>query len=84
MRYEKKIKNEKKRVLEERIKKKEEAKKVNIDEEDKEDAVSPERKPAQPKVKKELNKDDNSEAPVKSVRPKKKAAAPAEIGRAHV
>jgi hypothetical protein len=54
LRYEKKIKNEKKRVLEERIKKKEEAKKVTNDEEDKEEA-SPERKPAAaPKVKKEL------------------------------
>ena len=53
LRYEKKIKNEKKRVLEERIKKKEEAKKVNVDEEEKEE--SPERKPAgAPKVKKEL------------------------------
>ena len=51
LRYEKKIKNDKKRFLEERIKKKEESKK----EEDKEEA-SPERKVAAvpPKVKKEL------------------------------
>jgi hypothetical protein len=78
LRYEKKIKNEKKRVLEERIKKKEEAKKGPADEEDKEEGASPERKPA-PKVKKELNKDEHGGGEgLKSVRPKKKAQAPAE------
>ncbi len=46
LRYEKKIKNDKKKVLEQRIKQKEEAKKVTVDEEEKEDGASPERKPA--------------------------------------